>query len=194
MNTYRNPIAVLWSFLWLGMLAGCNSTPESYVPAYQAALARTDPAETGTVVRQSAEGQAAIARFKDLFSVLSTENVRNKAREVYAENAYFNDTLKTVIGAEAIEAYLLESAGRAASITVHFDDTVGEQGEYYLRWTMSIQFEEGSEPVHSIGMTHIRFDENGKVVLHQDYWDAASGLFEHLPVIGGLIRFVKGRL
>lgn len=194
MNTYRTPIAMLWSLLWLGMLAGCNSMPESYVPAYQTALARTDPAEIGTVVRQSADEQAAIARFKDLFSVLSTENVRNKAREVYAENAYFNDTLKTVIGAEAIEAYLLESARRTAAISVRFDDTVGENGEYYFRWTMSVRFEEDSESIRSIGMTHIRFNENGKVVLHQDYWDAASGLFEHLPVIGGLIRFVKGRL
>lgn len=189
MNTYRNPMAMLWSSLWLGMLAGCNSTPESYVQAYQTALARTDPAEIG-----SADEQSAIARFKDLFSVLSPEKVRDKASEVYAENAYFNDTLKTVIGAEAIEDYLLESARRAASVTVRFDDTVGKEGEYYFRWTMHIRFEEGSEPVRSIGMTHIRFNEDGKVVLHQDYWDAASGLFEHLPVIGGMIRLVKGRL
>jgi hypothetical protein len=32
------------------------------------------------------------------------------------------------------------------------------------------------------------------VVLHQDYWDSAAGLFEHVPVVGRLIRTVKSRL
>ena len=37
-------------------------------------------------------------------------------------------------------------------------------------------------------------DGDGKIVLHRDYWDAASGLYEYLPVVGGLIRWIKGRL
>jgi hypothetical protein len=40
-------------------------------------------------------------------------------------------------------------------------------------------------------MSRVRFDAGGRVVLHQDYWDSASGLFEHVPVLGGLIRAVK---
>jgi hypothetical protein len=48
--------------------------------------------------------------------------------------------------------------------------------------------------VHSsIGMTHLRFDRDGRVIYHQDYWDSGSALFEKIPVLGGGIRAVKKR-
>ena len=43
-------------------------------------------------------------------------------------------------------------------------------------------------------MSHIRFDREGKVVLHQDYWGSATGSYQHLPVVGRLINWVKSRL
>jgi hypothetical protein len=46
----------------------------------------------------------------------------------------------------------------------------------------------------TIGMTHLRFDSEGKVVLHQDFWDSTRGIFEHVPVMGAGIRLVKKRL
>jgi hypothetical protein len=31
------------------------------------------------------------------------------------------------------------------------------------------------------------------VAYHRDYWDAAEELYEKLPVLGGLMRFLKRR-
>ena len=50
------------------------------------------------------------------------------------------------------------------------------------------------ETVRSIGMSHIRFNSAGLVILHQDYWDSGGNLFEHIPVVGWLIRRIKARL
>ena len=50
------------------------------------------------------------------------------------------------------------------------------------------------EVIRTIGMTQIRFNAEGKVVLHQDYWDSAAGFFEHLPVTNQMINTVKKRL
>jgi len=41
------------------------------------------------------------------------------------------------------------------------------------------------------GASHLRFDAAGKVVLHRDYWDAAEELYAKLPVLGGLMRYLK---
>lgn len=46
----------------------------------------------------------------------------------------------------------------------------------------------------SVGMSHIRFDADGKVILHQDFWDSTGGLFEHVPGLGWMLRSVKSRL
>lgn len=43
-------------------------------------------------------------------------------------------------------------------------------------------------------MTHIRFDSEGKVILHQDFWDSTGGLFEHVPALGWMLRRAKKRL
>ena len=36
-------------------------------------------------------------------------------------------------------------------------------------------------------------DEAGRITLHRDYWDAAEELYEKLPLVGGLMRWLKRR-
>lgn len=194
----KNLLCLLLSFSLMVLLGGCTGLNETKdkVELYQEALQRTDPARIETLQPGSAEEQAAIARFKDLYSVLSEQNVRDRVRDVYAQDAYFNDSLKTVQGIEAIEAYLIQSAQAAERVTVEFNDVAVSEGNYYFRWIMNIQFKNLNQgrTTPSIGMSHVRFNQNGKVILHQDYWDSASGLFEYIPVVGWLIRTIKARL
>lgn len=163
---------------------------------YQEAKRQTDPAQYGTVVKGSAEAEAAIERFRDFFRSMSVASVREKTQQVYATDAFFNDTIKSVKGAEAIEEYLAESLEATESVVVKIEDIAESRGNYYFIWHMTIQFKNlnNGRPAESSGMSHIRFDQAGKIVLHQDYWDAAGGLFEYIPVVGRLIRYVKGRI
>jgi hypothetical protein len=48
------------------------------------------------------------------------------------------------------------------------------------------------ELIKAPGMSHLRFDEKGMIVFHQDYWDS-SLVFERLPVIGFVLRWIKSR-
>ena len=166
------------------------------IASYEDALTRTDPARIGTVAKGSPEEKAAVDRFIELFGNLTAETVRAKAKSVYAPDAYFNDTLKTLIGAETIEAHLVRSAEAAEQITVDVVDVAEASGNYYLRWVMDVRFKslKKGQVVRSIGVSHIRFNQAGQVVLHQDYWDAASGLFEHIPVLGWVLSSIKNRL
>jgi hypothetical protein len=36
-------------------------------------------------------------------------------------------------------------------------------------------------------------DPQGLIVLHRDYWDAAEELYEKLPVVGALMRWLRRR-
>jgi ketosteroid isomerase-like protein len=50
---------------------------------------------------------------------------------------------------------------------------------------------------HTIrGATHFVLREEAgvwRVAVHRDYWDAAEELYEKLPVLGGLMRWLKKR-
>ena len=43
------------------------------------------------------------------------------------------------------------------------------------------------------GGSHLQLSANGRIALHRDYWDAAEELYEKLPVLGVLMRWLKRR-
>ena len=132
----------------------------------------------------------------DFVSDMSTQNVRAMVRDVYAEDAYLNDTLKEVRGIDAIESYFLHSVDATERVTAEILDVAESNRDYSLRWVMAITFKRlnDREPTRSIGMSHLRFNADGKVVYHQDYWDSASGFYQYVPILGRLIKAIKGRL
>jgi DNA-binding transcriptional regulator/RsmH inhibitor MraZ len=74
--------------------------------------------------------------------------------------------------------------------------TRGADGSYYFRWVMDVRMKKVArgETIRTPGITLVRFDEQGRVLIHQDYWDSAAGLWEHVPVLGRGIRTIKARL
>lgn len=147
--------------------------------------------------RGSSAEQEALARFATFFSDFSPDKIARLVDLTYAEDVWFNDTLKTIEGREALRRYLRHSAEAVDACRVQILDTVAnDSGDYYVRWAMTIRFKRFRRGVdtHSIGMSHLRFDREGRVHLHQDYWDAASALFEHVPLLGAGIRAIKRRV
>ena len=44
------------------------------------------------------------------------------------------------------------------------------------------------------GVAVVTLAPDGRVAEHLDYWDAAGGLYENLPLIGALMRWLRRRL
>ncbi|GAB2493280.1 nuclear transport factor 2 family protein [Arenimonas alkanexedens] len=139
----------------------------------------------------------ALARFATFFSNLASDRVETLVPQTYADDVYFNDTLKAVEGRSALGHYLGESAEAVESCRVEILETTRTANdEHLIRWRMMIRFKKFRRGVDTwtVGMSHLRFDAEGRVVYHQDYWNAADGLFQHIPVLGTLIALVKRRL
>lgn len=186
-------------------LVGCAVSPTSTamndqpIDDYNAALAATAmPASGPSQAPEPGEAERrGLEAWKALLGDLSAENLSGKASQVYAEETFFNDTLKTLRSAAAVDEYLVETGNLLESGSVEFLDTVrSPDGSTYVRWEMVYRGKKlaGGEPIRTIGMTQLRFDADGRVVLHQDFWDSTRGIFGHVPVIGGMLRWVKGRL
>lgn len=182
-------IAVFW-------LSGRRPAPPPYPPDnYERALAETR--KESLLLREAGAEmeQEAIQAFIDLFTVFSAERLRGGVRELYTDDAYFRDPFTELTGAEAIEAYLIKGAEASAECTFDIQDVAYSDGNYYFRWVMRLRLNRyADQPADvSIGVTHVRFNRDGKIIFHQDYWDAAN-LYEKLPVLGGLIRWVKNQV
>lgn len=147
--------------------------------------------------RGSAEETAALARFQRFFADFSPQKIAVLLDQTYSDDAWFNDTLKTIRGREAMRHYLADSAQAVQSCVVEVKEVLSnERGDYFIRWLMTIRFKrfKKGQDTQTIGMSHVRFNAEGKVCFHQDYWDSTAGIFEHIPFVGWMIRKIKARL
>jgi SnoaL-like domain len=165
--------------------------------SYEQALQRVRDSIGAPLKPGSQEETGAIERFKTFFADFSPGKVERLVDLTYAPDVYFNDTLKEIQGRDVLRPYLQHSAEAIDACKVQVLDVIANgAGDYFYRWTMMIRFKRFKPGVdtHSIGMSHIRFNADGLVVLHQDYWNAADGLFQHVPVLGWMIRAIKRRV
>ena len=179
--------------VFLSSCAPPNRTPDK-VRGYRDALAKagTDGPAAGAPAEK-----AAIERFASFLQHIGDqEYIRRNTAATYSADAYLDDTLTTHHGAAAIEAYFIETAKSLTDSKVTIDDVVRSGQDHYIRWTMVMSAKPlaGGQPVHSIGISQVRFDAEGKVAVHQDFWDSGENFFGKLPVSGGIIGLIRKRL
>ena len=125
---------------------------------------------------------------------MTPASVREQTSQVYAPESYLNDTLVGIEGSANIEAYFAHTAGQVRTLTVQFLERAPVGTDWYVRWQMTVAADglNGGEPVVTYGVTQFRFDPQGRILIHKDFWDAGTGLYEQLPVLGGVIQRVRG--
>ena len=113
----------------------------------------------------------------------------------YAADARFKDPFNDVTGIPAIAAIFAHMFDALIAPRFVVTGRVAQGRQCFLTWEFRFgfrSFHQGREQV-ILGASHLVFDAAGKVQLHRDYWDAAEELYEKLPLVGGLMRWLKRR-
>lgn len=135
---------------------------------------------------------ATLDHFTTLFNELDKGNL-NKLPEVYSEDIRFQDPLGGVSGLDQLTRYFAGAYANAISCRFEFSEAVVTGDWAAIPWVMHLRHKrirKGREiAVDGISRLQIR---DGKVCYHRDYFDAGQLLYENLPLIGRLIRLVKG--
>lgn len=137
---------------------------------------------------------AAVARVVTFFEHLAPADV-GALGSLYAPAARFKDPFNDVQGVAAIQAifaHMFESLDGPRFVVT---GRVVQGDQCFLTWDFVFAFRNFHRGVQQTvrGASHLVFDSQGRVTLHRDYWDAAEELYEKLPVVGGLMRWLKRR-
>jgi steroid delta-isomerase len=184
----------------LAVLAGCGSPPvftaSGLNEAYENALEATEPPVAIIFAAGDPAEQVMLERLEDFFAEMTPVTVRAKTAAVYASDGWLYDNLTAISGREQIEAYFVKAAGEVDALQVEFMQVIKDGPDYFVRWRMSIVTEALNDgaPIVSYGVTHFRFNKQGQVLVHRDFWDAGTGLYEYLPGLGGLIQRTRAAL
>ena len=124
------------------------------------------------------------------YSTLTPNSVQY-AKLFYAPTAHFKDPFNDVTGIPAIESIFKHMFATTENPRFIIGEQILQQQQAFVTWTF--EFKLNGKPYQIVGGSHLVFDEAGLVTLHRDYWDAAEELLQKLPIVGGPIRWLRGK-
>jgi steroid Delta-isomerase len=129
------------------------------------------------------------------FHDLTPESVARLA-EFYTEDAFFKDPFNDVRGVKAIQRIFEHMFEHVIEPRFVVTEKLANETGAVLVW----QFHFGvrgwlrGQGQTIIGVSHLRFAEDGRIAYHRDYWDAAEEMYMKLPIIGTLMRILRRAL
>ncbi len=114
-----------------------------------------------------------------------------RAGQFYAADAQFRDPFNDVRGVPAIEAIFHHMFVTTEQPRFIIGERVVQGQQAFITWQFVFSLRGKAYQVE--GGSHLRFNADGLVVMHRDYWDAAEELLAKLPLVGAPIRWLRRR-
>jgi ketosteroid isomerase-like protein len=141
--------------------------------------------------------EAAMQRVVHFFEHLKPADVARMAN-FYAADAQFKDPFNEVQGLPAIEPIFAHMFETLEAPRFVITTQVQQGAQCFVTWDFLFAMPrlEGGKTQTIRGATHFVLREDSgvwRVAMHRDYWDAAEELYEKLPMVGSLMRWLKKR-
>ena len=136
----------------------------------------------------------AVTRVVAFFEHITPANLAAIDR-IYAPDARFKDPFNEVCGVQPIQQIFEHMYVALDQPRFVVTGRVVQGRQCFLTWDFLFEFKNyhRGETQTVRGASHLVLDPQGLIVLHRDYWDAAEELYEKLPVVGALMRWLRRR-
>jgi hypothetical protein len=133
------------------------------------------------------------AAIRSFFQGLTPAGLQELDR-VYADQARFRDPFNEVVGIAAIRRIFAEMFEQAPDARFSVREVAGTAPVLYVRWDFTFTPGRAREPWYVEGVSRLALDGDGRIVDHIDFWDPAAGIYERLPLLGAVLRWVRRRI
>jgi ketosteroid isomerase-like protein len=139
--------------------------------------------------------ETALQRVVHFFEHLQPSDVAHIA-QLYTADAQFKDPFNEVEGIAAIERIFTHMFKALDAPRFVITQQVHAGAQCFVTWDFFFSVPRMDTGATQIirGATHFVLREEAgvwRVAVHRDYWDAAEELYEKLPVLGSLMRWLK---
>ncbi|WP_245575021.1 nuclear transport factor 2 family protein [Chitinilyticum litopenaei] len=135
--------------------------------------------------------QAGLERVLAAYARLSPETL-DELLACYAPDARFRDPFNDVRGHFAIAAIFRHMFASTGSPRFDIERHWRDGSDAFALWRFHVVV--AGKALVIDGGSRLRLAADGRVCEHVDYWDAAGGLYAHLPVIGPLMGWLAARM
>ena len=132
-----------------------------------------------------------LQRLVQFYETLSLQSAPQVAA-LYDPQARFKDPFNEVIGPAPIIKIFQHMFEQLDAPRFVVTSSIAQGEQAFLVGEFQFRMKRWNDALQTIrGASHIRFDADGLVALHRDYWDAAEELYEKLPLLGAFMRQLK---
>jgi hypothetical protein len=135
-----------------------------------------------------------LANFIEVYQDLSVDNLAN-LKAIYHQEVVFQDPLHQLNGFNALADYFAELYQNVFACRFVIKHIIQQGNQAAIYWTMTYQHPKlrGGRTIEVEGHSLIKGQDN-KVIYHRDYLDVGQMLYEHIPVLGRVISWLKKRV
>jgi limonene-1,2-epoxide hydrolase len=135
-----------------------------------------------------------IERFKELYTDLTPASVE-LLHDIYSHDITLIDPVGEHLGLEAVRQYFnnLLSDNQQCLFDIHRQILSGESAT--ITWSMNYQHPKlaNGRKLTLDGISELRIADD-RIVWQRDYYDMGEMIYEHLPLFGTVIRYIKKRM
>lgn len=113
---------------------------------------------------------------------------------IYDDAVFFKDPFNEVKGISAVYRIFQEMYQSLENPRFIISEYVENQDIVYVKWDFIFHFKGDPNESRFEGVSRLEMNAEGKIVSHVDFWDAAEHIYEKIPLLGSLLRFVKRRI
>lgn len=135
-----------------------------------------------------------LSKFIDTYQKLGTQNL-NLLGDIYSPDVVFVDPMHHISGFDNLADYFTELYTNLSSCVFRVEEVIHNEQEAAIYWTMEYchpKLNKG-KVVEVHGHSKLRGDKD-KVIYHRDYLDLGAMIYEHVPVLGRVIKHIKNRV
>jgi ketosteroid isomerase-like protein len=133
-----------------------------------------------------------IERLKRFYNNIKDADL-NQLDEFYSEKVVFRDPIHEVHGLAALQDYFTQLTGSLVQCQFEYLDQLVTENTAYLKWNMHFRHPRlGGKRISIRGVSQLKFDD--VIHYHEDVFDMGAMIYEHVPVVGLLTRWLKRRL
>lgn len=135
------------------------------------------------------------ARYAEYFERLTPSRLKELHR-YFASDARFKDPFNDVSGIDAIRVVFQDMYDQCEEARFEVLNSAVAGRTAYLHWYFHFRLRRWRRGMwrRIEGVSRAVFNADGKVTEHVDYWDAAEQVYEEIPLLGRILRFVKRQL
>ncbi len=136
----------------------------------------------------------AVDRIVEAFQTLTPTGV-DALDAIYAPDARFKDPFNEVQGVAEIQRIFRHMFVTLDNPRFVVTGRIVQGAQCFLTWEFRFAFRRFKQGQAQciLGGSHLQLNDAGRITLHRDYWDAAEELYEKIPLVGSLMRWLKRR-